>query len=121
VFNLGSERPPTHYQTELALGRQAVAISPEGRRLVADGTITTKDKPAGNGVIVWDRASTRKLTHIDLPRPIRDMEFTPDSQRLGCVLSVDDGNAVEVHLLAGSPPPGGTRLSQLRRDASAIP
>jgi serine/threonine protein kinase/WD40 repeat protein len=115
VFNLGSERPPTHYQTELALGRQAMAISPDGRRLVADGTITTKDKPAGGRVIVWDRASTRKLTHIDLPGPIRDMAFTPDSQRLGLLTSVDDGKAVEFHLLDGAPWPNRKLVDKLRR------
>jgi hypothetical protein len=66
-------------------------------------------------VIVWDRESTQKLTHMEVPGPVRDLAFTPDGYRLGILTSADDGNAAEFHTLDGSPWPNRKLVDKLRR------
>jgi serine/threonine protein kinase/WD40 repeat protein len=117
LFNLADSRKPVQYKLEWYLRVTSVAVSPDARRLAAAGTVVkqiTHQKQLFP-VVIWDKASRLPLAQIDLPSPAEDMRFSPDSQRLGCLMMVDNGQAVEFRLLDGSPQPGRAVLSQLRR------
>jgi WD40 repeat protein len=113
LFNFARVREPVHYNLDFKIGVQRVTLSPDGRRVVASYAVQGK-APAGR-LVIWDRESRLQLALIELPGPVRDLAFTPDSQRLGCLFDVDEGRAVEFHLLDGSPQSGREALSLLRR------
>lgn len=114
LFNGAPASPPSRYRTELVLGQRAIAVSPDGRRVVADGTALNQGKTS-NVVVVWDAASGNKLTHIDLPGQVRDLAFSRDSHRLGCLISLDEGRSIEFHLLDGTPWPNRKVFDKLKR------
>jgi serine/threonine protein kinase/WD40 repeat protein len=113
LFDFAHVREPVQYNLDFKIGVQCVTVSPDSRRVVASYGIQGKS-PAGR-LVIWDRESRLQLAQIELPGPVRDLAFTPDSQRLGCLFTVDQGRAVEFHLLDGSPQQGRTALGQLRR------
>jgi WD40 repeat protein len=113
LYNLARVREPSQYNLDLDRSTTCIAVSPDGRRVVAACGGGGK-KPTFHGII-WDNHSRLKLAQFELPGSVRAMAFTPDSRYLGWLISVDEGRAVEFHLLDGSPQPGRKVLDKLRR------